>query len=151
MSGIERNNILDRINFIEKKIRDIAEDNIRIMKEKEIMKSNIHYMKEEIENKQKEVMKKIKLLSTNVDKSSNDQTQDNIMKHANLVNQEDMIKKYLLSIQKNYNLNINEKLRGSLEKLLSYKKTMRVNYIIVKKIDIREDFLKDKKIQISSE
>jgi hypothetical protein len=62
-----------------------------------------------------------------------------------------MIKKYLLSIQKNYNLNINEKLRGSLEKLLAYKKTMKVNYIIVKKIDIREDFLKEKKIPISSE
>jgi len=151
MSGVERNNLLDKINFIEKKIKDIAEDNIRIMKNKEIMKSNIDYMKEEIENKQKEVMKKIKLISMNVDKSSNDQTQDNIMKHANLVNQEDMIKKYLLSIQKNYNLNINEKLRGSLEKLLAYKKTMKVNYIIVKKIDIREDFLKEKKIPISSE
>jgi hypothetical protein len=151
MSGVERNNLLDKINFIEKKIKDITEDNIRIMKNKEIMKSNIDYMKEEIENKQKEVMKKIKLISMNVDKSSNDQTQDNIMKHANLVNQEDMIKKYLLSIQKNYNLNINEKLRGSLEKLLAYKKTMKVNYIIVKKIDIREDFLKEKKIPISSE
>jgi hypothetical protein len=51
MSGVERNNLLDKINFIEKKIKDIAEDNIRIMKNKEIMKSNIDYMKEEIEKK----------------------------------------------------------------------------------------------------
>lgn len=150
MSRNEKNNLTEKIQSLENIVKEIAEENMRIMKNRDLMKSTIEFLKEEIDVKQKEVMKKIKLISMSADRS-NDQTQDNIMKHANLVNQEDMIKKQLLSIQKNFNLNISEKLKGGVESMINYAKSMKVNYIIVKKIDIREEFLKEKKIPVSSE
>lgn len=53
-------------------------------------------------------------------------------------------------IQKNYNAHLQEKLKSHVDHLLSFQKEMKVNYILIKKLDIKEDFLKDNKLLESS-
>lgn len=56
---------------------------------------------------------------------------------------EDSILKNLYSIQKAYYQSLQEKLRHNIDYLTSLQKDMRISYIIIKKLDITEDFLKN--------
>ena len=142
--------LLENIRLLEKRNNDFGFENDRMSQKNTNFKYNIDFLQKEIEAKQKEVMKKIKLLSKYND-SRKDKKDNNQLNDIGFLNIEQDIKTKLLELQKNYNLNINSKLEGDVEKLVNFQISLKVNYIIIKKIDIREDFLKAYKVVVGSE
>jgi hypothetical protein len=71
-------------------------------------------------------------------------------KKANLFVMEETILKYFNMIQKSSNLHMQDKFKSHIEYLYSLQKEMKVSYVLVKKLDIKEDFLKENKLQESS-
>lgn len=54
---------------------------------------------------------------------------------------EEAVLNYFLNIQKNFNLNLNEKLKWNINVLLGMQTNMKITYVIIKKIDFKDDFL----------
>ena len=138
----------EKIKHLEEILKEYKAETERLSKNNEIAKLNLESSKFEIEKLQKEVMTKIKSIGLVKAKQQNNQKMES---NTNLIEYEDSIKKQLLKIQENYNLSINLRLKGNIEDLIDFQKTLKVNYLLIKKIDIREDFLKDNKVPISSE
>lgn len=61
---------------------------------------------------------------------------------AEVLVKEDTIIKSLLNLQKLYNQSLQVKLKQNIDALTSLQKDMRVSYVIVKRLEIKEDFLK---------
>jgi hypothetical protein len=70
-------------------------------------------------------------------------------KKANLYVLEETILKYFNLIQKNTNAHLQEIYKSHIDYLYSLQKEMKVSYILVKKLDIKEDFLREHKIEES--
>lgn len=67
-------------------------------------------------------------------------------KKANLLIMEEQILKYFNMIQRNCNAHLQEKFKSHIDYLYSLQKEMKVSYIIIKKLDIREEFLRSNKL-----
>ena len=92
----------------------------------------VDYLKKEIETRQKDIMNKIKIISNKEKSADKEASNNNNDKNKQIVSSsDDIIKKQFNLIQRNYNLNINEKLKSNIESLLSMQKVLKVNYIIV--------------------
>lgn len=143
--------LIEKVQMLETRVKELADENMKIVKNKEYVKNSIDFLKKEIDSKQKEIMNKIRLLSMKNHNENAEDMNEEFKRNANLLSCEDAVKKNLFFLQKNYNMNVYEKLKGDIDKLLDFQKSMKVNYLTIKKIDIREEFLKEKKVQISSE
>lgn len=71
-------------------------------------------------------------------------------KKANLYVMEEHILKLFNSIQKNSNATLQEKYKSHVEYLYNLEKEMKVSYILIKKLDIKEDFLRSHKLAESN-
>ncbi len=69
-----------------------------------------------------------------------------VNKKANLYVLEEQIQKLFTSIQKNCNATLQEKYKSHIEYLYNYQKEMKVSYILIKKLDIKEEFLRSNKL-----
>jgi hypothetical protein len=65
---------------------------------------------------------------------------------ANVVIKSEQINKDFENIQKFYNAHLKEKLRTKVDKLYSLERKLNVKYILIKKMDINEEFLLKLKI-----
>jgi hypothetical protein len=70
-------------------------------------------------------------------------------KKANLYILEEQILKLFNSIQKNCNATLQEKFKSHIEYLYSLQKDLKVSYILIKKLDIKEEFLRSNKLNES--
>ena len=66
-------------------------------------------------------------------------------------NQEELVMKTIYNIFGNYNLPLYDRLINDINALIELERNNKVNYIIFKKLEIREDWLIEKKVEIASE
>ena len=147
-------NLKEEITKLEKELKELNDLHQKLLKQKKSMAENNEYLQSEIETKRLEILAYNKELS-NINKPvtlSSRQKEEakkekNNLKEttnlgANLLVKEDSIIKYLQSIQKAYNQSLQVKLKQNIDALTSLQKDMRVSYVIIKKLDITEDYLK---------
>ena len=60
------------------------------------------------------------------------------MENANLILKKDQISKLLLQIQNNYNNSLQYKLSSKIEDLINFERSLKINYIIIKKLDLEK-------------
>lgn len=146
---------IEQINALTVNLNLLVESNTKLVKEKKSLMSKVDILKKEIERRRKEINIINKQININKEKSNNEKeaiNNNNGNKNKiNVTSSEEIIRKQFNQIQRNYNLNIHEKLKSNIETLLSMQKVLKVNYIIVKKLDIKEDFLKINRLTVSSE
>lgn len=149
-------NLKEEIMKLEKELKELNEINQKLQKQKKSMTENNDFLLSDIENKRLEILAYNKELSNLTKhgaqtlKDKDEQNKENIkivQKESSsqdnfLLVKENTIFKYLLSIQKAYNQSLQIKLKQNIDSLTSLQKEMRVNYIIIKKLDISEEFLK---------
>lgn len=147
-------NLKEEITKLEKELKELNDLHQKLLKQKKSMAENNEYLQSEIETKRLEILAYNKELS-NINKpvtlSSREKEEAKKEKSnfkettnlgANLLVKEDSIIKYLQSIQKAYNQSLQVKLKQNIDALTSLQKDMRVSYVIIKKLDITEDYLK---------
>jgi hypothetical protein len=60
------------------------------------------------------------------------------LENANLILKKDQISKLLLQIQNNYNNSLQYKLSSKIEDLINFERSLKINYIIIKKLDLEK-------------
>ncbi len=150
----QEKSLKEEITKLEKELKELNEVHQKLLKQKKSMTENNEYLQAEIESKRLEILaynkefSNLAKLGVQTVKDKDDQQEEtkvvkqNYSTNANLLVKEDAILKYLLSIQKSYNQSLQIKLKQNIDSLTSLQKEMRVSYIIVKKLEISEDFLK---------
>jgi|LauGreDrversion4_2_1035121.scaffolds.fasta_scaffold659237_1 hypothetical protein len=143
----------EQVNNLEITLKNLVDVNAKLLKEKKVHQNSVDYLKKEIDLREREIMNKIKVISNKEvapgkGEATNKQNNKNKSNHSTI---EESIRRTFAVIQKNYNLNIHEKLKSRMEVLLSVQKAMKVNYLIVKKLDIKEEFLRTNRLNIHTE
>ncbi len=60
------------------------------------------------------------------------------MENANILLKKDQISKLLLQLQNNYKNSLQYKLSSKIEDLINYEKSLKINYLIIKKLDLEK-------------
>jgi len=152
MSKNEKN-YKEQVSHLENTLKNLVDVNAKLLKEKKLHQNSVDYLKREIELREKEIMNKIRILynkevTPGKVEGSKNQTNKNKSNHSTI---EEAIRRIFALIQKNYNMNIHEKLKSRMEVLLSVQKQMKVSYVIIKKLDIKEEFLRQNRLNIHTE
>ena len=146
--SIYDNKFSDKIKSLEHEIQKLTFENKIITENNESLQNNILYLKKEVNSKHKLIMYKTKLLQ-NYDKIPLHDCNTEISQiEMKIINFEDLIRNKLLSIQNIYNLSLNEKLKG--ESLMEFQKSLKVSYLIIKKIDLKDEFLIENRVDVSN-
>ncbi len=147
-------NLKEEITKLEKELKELNDLHQKLLKQKKSMAENNEYLQSEIETKRLEILaynKELSNINKGITQSSREKDEAKKDKNnfketsnlgANLLVKEDSIIKYLQSIQKAYNQSLQVKLKQNIDALTSLQKDMRVSYVIIKKLDITEDYLK---------
>lgn len=59
-----------------------------------------------------------------------------MQENANVNLKRDQISKLLLEIQNKYNSSLQEKLSSNIDQLINFQKTMKINYLIIRKLEV---------------
>ena len=140
-SNISKEDIIN----LEKKLKELTDQNAKFSKEKKNLEMTNEYLNKEIDGKKKQIVRYMKSLSNN-NEPKIDKGLSLGNKKANLFLMEEQIVKLFYSIQKNCNAHLQDKHKTHIEYLYNLQKEMKVSYIIIKKLDIKEDFLKSNKL-----
>jgi hypothetical protein len=59
-----------------------------------------------------------------------------MQENVNVNLKRDQTSKLLFDIQKRYNSSLQEKLSSNIDQLINYQKTMKINYLVIKKLEV---------------
>ena len=136
------------IDSLKNQLKDLKESNQKLNQEKKALESENDSLSNIIKEKRKQIIQINKMTFTNEPKKDKETQRNNIK--AKLTPKEDLIKRKFLSIQKNVYLHQQERFRENIDYLYNNQKEMKVSYIIIKKLDIKEAFLNENKIPEST-
>jgi hypothetical protein len=100
--------------------------------------------------RQKEIINKCKSMSS-LESRLNKESHNTDMVSNQLFAQEELVLKMCLNMFGSYYLPLNIKMANDTTALLNLGRIQNINFIIVKKLEIREDWLLEKKVEFSAE
>ncbi len=130
--------------ILEKRLKELSDINTKYLKEKKNLEMTNEYLAQEIDTKKMQIVKFMKSLSRNNEQKAEKDTSG--AKKANLFVMEEQIIKLFNSVQKSSNAHLQEKYKSHIEYLYNLQKEMKVSYILIKKLDIKEEFLRSNKL-----
>jgi hypothetical protein len=133
------------IILLEKRMKELSDINNKYLKEKKNLEMTNEYLMSEIESKKVQIVKYMKSLSRNNEQKTEKENNAGTKK-ANLFVMEEQIIKLLNSVQKSSNAHLQEKYKSHIEYLYNLQKEMKVSYILIKKLDIKEEFLRSNRL-----
>lgn len=150
MSDIK--SLKQEISKFEKELKTLQDKKTQIEKQKNLISNNNSYIVQEIDSKKKELLKlsnynaKVKEL----EKLNKLKDEDNI--NIQESNKQEIIKtdkllSILDSIQTSINSPFHHRFKQNIGNLTTKQKDLKINYIIIKKLEIKEEFLKFHKLE----
>ena len=141
---MEENQLIE----LEKEIKEKTDLVNRLQKELKQTETKNDNLKEEVEKKLSEIQKLQKKIGEKGITKKDDNKYANMAKESEMITLEEQIQKEFLNIQQKCNENLQDKYKVQhIERLIDQQKILTISYIIIKKLDIKEEFYKQYKIK----
>ena len=141
---MEENQLIE----LEKEIKEKTDLVNRLQKELKQTETKNDNLKEEVENKLSYIQNLQKKIGEKGITKKDDNKYANMAKESEMITLEEQIQKEFLNIQQKCNENLQDKYKVQhIERLIDQQKILTISYIIIKKLDIKEEFYKQYKIK----
>ena len=133
---------------LQKEIKEKTDLLNKLNKDLNLIKNENQEMEEKIEEKIKNIQYCQKILGEKGNTKFEGNNYSNKVKESEMVTLENQIQKEFNSIQKKCNENLQSKFKvQNIERLIEQQKNLTISYVIIKKLDIKEEFLSQFKIK----
>ncbi len=141
---MEENQLIE----LEKEIKEKTDLANRLQKELNQTETKNDNLKEEVEKKLTEIQTLQKRIGEKGLTKKDDNKYANMAKESEMITLEEQIQKEFLNIQQKCNENLQDKYKVQhIERLIEQQKILTISYIIIKKLDIKEEFYNQYKIK----